>query len=78
MSLHRSITRIPAIECCREAITYLGASKQIKQKFPWCGIFCKEFCIRDATYDCLRQPESFCRENCKDSCFFIGATPKKS
>ena len=80
MSLLKSLTRIPSCQCARDAMQKLRTPQHfqiVAQSYPWCDKFCKDFCIKDATEDCMRESKAFCRMNCQKHCYYVGPTGSK-
>lgn len=80
MSIYKSILKIPKSQCYREVnklAMNLEQFNNMKKSYAWCSKFCKEFCMRSATEDCMSASKNFCKMNCSKSCFFVGITPTK-
>ena len=74
----KSTMTIPKSQCLQEQtkyVTNIDDYEKAEKSHAWCEKFCTEFCMRCAIDDCNKINDSFCEQNCKDECFFVGPTP---
>jgi hypothetical protein len=80
MSHYKSVLRISQTQCFRHmkrfALDKFLMENTVK-KHAWCGVFCKEFCMKSAVDDCVSAHPNFCKQNCEKECFHIGKIPSK-
>lgn len=73
--LIKNATRICRTQCQRKQIPFalnLTSYNKLMDKHPWCNRYCKEFCMSSVVDDCIREPITFCAQNCTTTCYHTG------